>query len=151
MVVISLQYHQGSLGPLASCEAYHLHVNEGMSLEAIRDEVKNLRGERPSKKGVFVAIKRVQVMKQQGDVAPRTKYVNCGRKEVLTEEQKASMFNFVKRWRHKRFCTCAYIKRAMKLMVTKRTICNVLHKKGFCWRPVPNKTRLNLRTTLVIT
>ena len=65
--------------------------------------------------------------KQEGIAS--TKYANSGRrygvdggKYLLTEKQTAQVVAFVKKWRHKRFCTCPYIKRELKLEATPRTI-----------------------------
>ena len=125
MVVVTLNYHPSGLGPLESCEAYRLH-EEGLSFEDIRDEVSNLNGDRPSNTAVSSAVKRVDAMKKRGVATPTCNYDKCGRKFALTPEQQKSVVDFVKKWNNKRFCTCAYVKRALNFTVTRRTICNVL-------------------------
>ena len=47
------------------------------------------------------------------------------------------MVEFVKKWRHKRFCTSQYIKREMRLQASTRTLCRVLNEHGYYWKPVP--------------
>ena len=44
---------------------------------------------------------------------------------------------FMKRWRHKRFCTCDYIRRCLKLRVDRKTIANVLVWHHFRWQRLP--------------
>eukprot|EP00973_Karenia_brevis_P074323 10326167-Karenia_brevis.AAC.1 len=77
------------------------------------------------------------------DFLVHLRYHNCGRKPALTEAQEKAVVVFVKQWRHKRFCTCAYIKNFLKLKVTKRTVANVLARHGFRWRPVPKVRNLS--------
>ena len=84
---------------------------EGLSFEDIRDEVFNLKGERPSKKAVSNAVKRVDAMKKRGVATPTCNYDKCGRKFALTPEQQKRVVDFVKKWRNSRFCTCAYVER----------------------------------------
>ncbi len=44
---------------------------------------------------------------------------------------------FVKKWRHKRFCTCRYIRKELGLAASCRTICRVLNDNGYSWKRVP--------------
>ena len=81
---------------------------------------------------------------------PTTKYENCGRrygpdggKYKLTKEQTQKLVDFVKKWRAKRFCTCRYMKRELKLDCTIRTIARALNRHGYHWRPVAKKTPLS--------
>ena len=48
----------------------------------------------------------------------------------------------MKQWRHKRFCTCPYIKKELKLDCTPRTIARVLNRAKFYWRAVAKKSPL---------
>ena len=68
---------------------------------------------------------------------PSSNYANCGRRKLLTEEQERRIVSFVKAWRNKRFCTCSYIRSALKLKVTKRAVSNVLNRHGYFWRALP--------------
>ena len=43
----------------------------------------------------------------------------------------AKVVAFVKQWRHKRFCTCEYIKRELRLTAAPRTINRALDDAGF--------------------
>ena len=113
-----------------------MYTEEESTLDEVRKQVTNVQGETPSIKAVWSAVKRVENMAGD-DLVPGSNYGNCGRKPKLTEEQEVAVVEFVKKWRHKRFCTCAYIKGVFKLKVTKRTIANVLARHGYRWRPVP--------------
>ena len=113
-----------------------MYTEEESTLDEVRKQVTNVQGETPSIKAVWSAVKRVENMAGD-DLVPGSNYGNCGRKPKLTEEQEVAVVAFVKKWRHKRFCTCAYIKGVFKLKVTKRTIANVLARHGYRWRPVP--------------
>ena len=57
----------------------------------------------------------------------------------MTKEQERAAADFVKKWRHKRFCTCRYIVKELKLKVSRRTVARSLNESGFYWRPVPKK------------
>ena len=142
MPQLTVTLHELGLHPTEAARAWHLHTNEDMSLEDVRDEVVNLRGERPGKKAVWSAVQRVATMKPD-DLLPQTKYANCGRKPALTDAQEQAIVDIARKWRHKRFCTCGYIKRLLRLKVSKRTIARALNKHGFFWRPVPKKRHLS--------
>ena len=142
MPQLTVTVHDRGLHPTEAARAWHLHTNEDMSLEDVRDEVVNLRGERPGKKAVWSAVQRVLTMKP-GDLIPQNNYGNCGRKPALTDSQEKAVVDFVRLWRHKRFCTCGYIQKLLRLKVSKRTIARALNKHGFFWRPVPKKSHLS--------
>ena len=102
----------------------------------ICDEVTNMSGKRPSFKAVWRAIHMVKATKSSEPVA-QTKYTNCGRKRTLTPAEEKKVTGFVKQWRNKRFCTCRYIRAALKLKVTTRTVARVLNRNGYFWRSLP--------------
>ena len=81
------------------------------------------------------AVARVEKGRVAGIVT--TNYDKCGRKALLTKQQEKDVVKFVKRWRHKRFCTCRYIRSELQLTVSNRTVARVLNRHGFYWRPVP--------------
>ena len=56
---------------------------------------------------------------------------------MLSDEDVGKVVAFVKKWRHKRFCTCAYIKRELRLTASTRTINRALNEAGFFWKRVP--------------
>ena len=122
-------------------KAHHLHVEEGMSLEAVRGEVHNLQGKRPGRSCAFAAVKRVAetLQKPQDGLVPETKNKNCGRRKLLYDMQKLAVVDYVGRWRGKRFCTCAFIKRELKLAVSRQTTTRCLNDFGCFWTPVPQK------------
>ena len=110
--------------------------------------MKNIQGKRPgSDHAVRNAVARVSASGPQGVAV--TRYANSGRrygadggKYLLTEKQRALVVDFVKKWRHKRFCTCPYVKRELMLEATPRTIARVLNRAGFHWRQVAKKSPL---------
>ena len=73
---------------------------------------------------------------------PKTNYGNCGRKKSLPASTERKILEFAKMWRHKRFCTCAYIRAELRLSVTARTISRVLNRNGYFWRPVPKVNKV---------
>jgi hypothetical protein len=81
-----------------------------------------------------------------------TRYANCGRrygddggKYLLTPKQEKEVVQFVQQWRNKRFCTCRYIKRELKLDCTPRTIARALNRNGYHWRQVARKCALTAK------
>ena len=59
MLAVSVVVHPRGLHPIMQVKAHHLHVEEGMSLEAVRGEVHNLQGRRPGRSCALAAAKRV--------------------------------------------------------------------------------------------
>ena len=55
------------------------------------------------------------------------------------------MVQFVKDWRNKKFCTCKYIKRELKLEATPRTIARALNRNGYRWCQVSRKSLLTAK------
>ena len=136
MPTVHVTVHPRGLHPTEAARAWQLHVEEGMVLQDVCDEVVNMLGAKPSVKAVWRAIQSVKAV--QGTLAiPQTKYANCGRKPKLTPEQEKAVVAFVKTWRNKRFCTCSYIRTALKLRVTKRTVPRTLNRHGYFWRCLP--------------
>ena len=123
MPVVPLVVHPRGLHPIMQVKAHHLHVEEGMSLEAVCGEVHNLQGRRPGRSCVFAAVERVAetLRKPQDGLVPETKYKNCDRRKLLDEMQKLAVVDYVGRWRGKCFCTCAFIKRELRLDVSRQT------------------------------
>ncbi len=145
MPLVSMVVHPRGLHPIMQVKAYHLHVEEGMSLDDVRGEVRNLQGNNPGKTCVHTAVKRVAetLEKPTGSLLPETKYKNCGRHKTLGEKQKLAVVGYVERWRGKRFCTCRFIKKELKLDASRQTITRCLNEFGYFWRPVPKKQRLD--------
>ena len=106
----------------------------------IQSEVRNMKGKTPSAHAVENAVKRMRASGQ--NKLPVTSYGNCGRKSVLTDEEKRRVVEFVKRWRNKRFCTCKYIRQELKLKASRTTVLRVLNSAGFYWRPIAKKQPL---------
>ena len=79
MPVVQVTIHPRGLHPLQAAHAFHLHEQEGIPLREIWDEVTNMKGESPSAKAVWHAVRMVKAS-QSSDSIGRTKYANCGRK-----------------------------------------------------------------------
>ena len=138
MPVITMVVHPKGLHPLQAAMAWAKHKDQDMSLRSIlrEGEVVNMDGDVPTLKTLWAAIDKVDRAGQAQPV-PRSKYENCGRTKLLSDDDVAQVVTFVKKWRHKRFCTCQYIKRELKLSASPRTINRALNAAGYFWRKVP--------------
>lgn len=138
MPVVSVVVHPHGLHPIEAVKAWHKRTHEDMTLDEILEEreVLNVRGEVPGRHALWSAIQRVAGMSDR-DLVPQSKYSNCGRHQALSERDRRRILAFVKAWRHKRFCTCRYIKHELALSVSTRTINRVLNDHGYYWRRVP--------------
>ena len=104
----------------------------------IHSKVKNMEGKRPkSEHCVMNAVQRVKASGKKGVAV--TNYKNCGRKRALTPEEEKKIVQYVQKWRSKLFCTCAHIKKELKLDVSRFTILRTLGRYGYHWRSVPRK------------
>ena len=144
MPLVSVMIHPSGLHPVEAFKAHHKHSEEGMSLDQIIEEgeVRNLSGEVTGRFALWSAIQRVAAVKT-GDLVPTTRYHNCGRTAVLFEEDGLAVLEFVQKWRHKRFCTCRYIKHTLKLHAPRRTINRHLNANGLFWKKVPKFQKLS--------
>ena len=121
VVIAYVIIHPQGLHPMEAMRAWQLHREDGYSLTGVREKVHNIQGDTPSVKAVWSAIRRVDAM-CSNDLLPSSGYSNCGRKPKLSEAEEQKVVAFVQQWRHKRFCTCAYIRTVLKLKVTPRCI-----------------------------
>ena len=101
----------------------------------------NVLGETAGDKAVREAVARIDSM-EDGARVPKTKSENRGRKKILPESTEKKIIEFVKKWRHKRFCMCKYIRNELGLSITARTISRILNRAGYFWRPVPKVSKL---------
>ena len=138
MPVVTLMVHPKGLHPLQAAKAWVKHREEGMSLNAIigEGEVVNMEGNAPTLKSLWTAIQRVDASGQD-QFAQKSNYQNCGRSKVLSEGDVKNIVAFVKKWRHRRFCTCQHIKRELRLTAAPRTINRALNEAGYFWKRVP--------------
>jgi hypothetical protein len=125
-----------------------MRVKQKMSWPEITEECVNLSGQPAGDKAVRDAVERLRKARGKGHVG-KSRYKNCGRrwgkdgeKYKLSKEQANKLAVFVRKWRHKRFCTCVYMVREMKLKCSARTVARALKRKGFFWKPVSKKTPL---------
>ena len=141
MVKLTVSLHPKGLPPLQAMKAWVLRTEEGLSWPEIQERTTNVLGEAAGDKAVREAVARIEAM-EDGALVPQTNYGNCGRKKSLPASTERKILEFVKKWRHKRFCTCAYIRAELGLSVTARTISRVLNRNGYFWRPVPKVNKL---------
>ena len=125
-----------------------MRKKERMKWREIQKEVKTMEGKKPkSDKPVRNAVTRVSNAGPRG--LATSSYENCGRrygedggKYLITPQQEKEVVQFVKDWRNKKFCTCKYIKRELKLEATPRTIARALNRNGYKWCQVARKSPL---------
>ena len=148
MVQVTANVHPKGLGPKEAAKAWYMRTQQKLKWNVIRTKVKNLQGRSPeSEHAVKNAVKRVAEAGRNG--VANTRWSNSGRrygpngeKNMLTKAQEAQVIAFVKKWRHKFFCTGPYIKLELKLDASERTIRRTLNRHGFYWRTVAKKTPL---------
>ena len=138
--------HPNGLDPFQAAKAWMLRRKLKQAWKEVRGQVLTARGGRPGQRALELAVKRIDVQQHQAHFrrtgTATLAYSNCGRKPMLTPEQKSVVVAFVKRWRSKRFCTAAYIVRELRLLCSKRTVHRVLNEAGYHWRPVPRRSKL---------
>ena len=138
--------HPKGLTPFEAAKAWYLRMVQKLPWRVVKEQVRTAEGGQPRRVAVANAVYRVD--KQRRTAAFRKTgaavcaYAKCGRKQVLTPEQKASIVAFVKQWRHKRFCTTAYIARELCLSCGRNPIARALHEAGYHWRPVSKRSKL---------
>ena len=140
MVRISMSVHPAGLSPIEAAKAWYLRDEQHWKWGDIQTALKKPTGEMPGLKAVRNGVLRARG--SEDGCLPETRYANCGRHRALTPEEERGIVAFVKQWRTKRFCTCNYIVREMKLHVTPRTVANVLNRSGYFWKRVPKVTPL---------
>ena len=139
--------HPKGLTPFEAAKAWHLRVLQKLPWRAVRAQLRTADGGQPRRVAVANAVRRID--RQRRTAAFRRTgvamlgYGNCGRKQLLTPEQKAAIVAFVKQWRHKRFCTASYIARELCLSCSISTIGRALHEAGYHWRPVSKRGKLS--------
>ena len=152
MVQISVSVHPNGLCPTSCAKAWFLRTQK-WSWKRIANQLKNLKGQRPSFKAVRNAAARQRVAGPKA--IAHTRYKNCGRKYganghkyKLSKQQSKQLVAFVKKWRRKRFCTCAYVRKELKLEVSLATMRRALNRAGFHWKPVSKSTSLSAKDLL---
>ena len=139
--------HPKGLNPFQAAKAWHLRVRDGLAWKEVRAQVRTINGTHPGQDAVEDAVARVEAQRHTHDFqktgVAKYRYSRCGRAPLLSQAQKQAVVAFVKRWRHKRFCTANYIIRELKLTCKKKTIHRTLNEAGFHWRPVAKKGKLS--------
>ena len=128
-----------------------MRKKQKMKWKDIKKVVKTMEGKRPeSEHAVKNAVARADIAGARGIASSR--YENCGRrygedggKYMITKKQEKEVVRFVQLWRKKRFCTCNYIKRELKLEATGRTIARALNRNDYHWCQVSKKSPLTVK------
>ena len=139
--------HPKGLDPFQAAKAWHLRKKDGLPWQVVRLQVCTMSGTQPGRMAVEDAVRRIEAQRQTSKFkrtgVASLRYAKCGRKPLLSPEQKKAVVAFVRRWRHKRFCTANYIIRELKLCCKKKTVHRVLNDAGYYWRPVARKGKLS--------
>lgn len=138
----TMTLHPKSLNPDQAAKAWLLRKKLKQKWADVASQVWDASGNRPRRRALENAVKRMATKKRR-EAIPKLKYANCGRKKLLSQTDAERVVDFVKQWRHKRFCTARYIIRELKLKVGMRTVQRTLNAAGFFWRPVPKKHKLS--------
>ena len=146
-MLVQCSVHPKGLDPFQAAKAWHLRKVQCLPWKAVREQLRTASGESPRRASVLNAVRRIDDQRntaafRSAGVA-RTAYRNCGRKQLLTPHQKSAIVAFVKQWRHKRFCTSAYIAQELQLACGRKTIIRALNAAGYHWRPVSKRGKLS--------
>ena len=138
--------HHDGLNPFQAAKAWHLRKCAKLPWKEVRAQLLTVSGRCPNRKAMFRAVARIDEQRHtarfQRTGTATLAYQNCGRKPMLSAQEKASVVDFVRRWRSKRFCTAAYIIQELRLACKKKTIHRALGEAGYHWRPVPKRSQL---------
>ena len=111
--------HPQGLAPQEAAKAWYMRVKAKYTWPRVQAECKTIQGKPARDKAVRDAVARVR--KAGKRQVPKGRYANCGRcwgsdgeKYKLLPAQQKAVATFVRKWRHKRFCTCDFIIRQMQ-------------------------------------
>ena len=145
-MLLRLSIHPQGLTPFEAAKAWHLRHVQKLPWRAVREQVRTSDGGHPRRYAVVNAVRRIseqrhtQTFRRTGTAS--TAYHRCGRKPVLSPQQKSAIVAFVKQWRSKRFCTAAYIVQELRLSCSKKAVTRALNAAGYQWRPVCKRGKL---------
>ena len=131
MPEVTATVHKDGLHPMEAFKAHHVSQELGMSLDDLLAEggIRKLSRHPQGRYALWAAIKRVKDM-YQDDLLPKSRYGSRDRKAAPTVAEGKRILEFVRKWRHKRFCTCRYIKHDPKLKDLRRTTDRLLNEHG---------------------
>lgn len=104
-MLVQSSVHPNGLNPFQAAKAWHLRKVQRLPWKAVREQVRTVSGGHPQRYAVVRAVRRID--DQHNSAAFRstgvamTAYRNCGRKQLLTPQQKSAIVAFVKQLRHK--------------------------------------------------
>ena len=93
--------HPKGLTPFEAAKAWYLRVVQKLPWRAVKEQVRTAEGGQPRRFAVANAARcvdkqcRTATFRKTGAAA--CAYENCGRKQLLTQEQKAAIVAFVKK------------------------------------------------------
>ena len=119
------------LAPAEAAKAWHLRTKEKAEWKEIRAQCVNAKGKTPSMGACRTAVARMCAVKKKRQAVPTTNYANCGRNTLLTEAEEKKVVDFVKKWRHKRFCAAKHIVVELNLKCSARSVARCLNRKGY--------------------
>ena len=134
-MLLRLSIHPQGLTPFEAAKAWHLRHVQKLPWRAVREQVRTSDGGHPRRYAVVNAVRRIseqrhtQTFRRTGTAS--TAYHRCGRKPVLSPQQKSAIVAFVKQWRSKRFCTAAYIVQELRLSCSKKAVTRALNAAGY--------------------
>ena len=131
MVLVRVSIHPSGLAPAEAAKAWYLRTKEKAEWKEIRAQCVNAKGKTPSMGACRTAVARMCAVKKKRQAVPTTNYANCGRNTLLTEAEEKKVLDFVKKWRHKRFCVAKHIVAELKLKCSARTVARCLNRKGY--------------------
>ena len=134
------------MDPFQAAKAWQLRKQLKRPWKEVRKALRTAAGGQPGRHAVEDAIARIEAQRHTSKFRREGVAVlahsKCGRKPALTSTQRAAVVDFVKRWRHKRFCTASYIIQELRLPCKKTTVYRVLNSAGYHWRSVAKKGKL---------
>ena len=88
MPIVQVSLHPRGLHPTEAARAWHLHVEEGTSLNDVRKQVVNLTGSTPSVKAVWNAIHRTNAVRNLLDIPQSKMRIVVARESSHTSKRK---------------------------------------------------------------
>ena len=125
-MLVQCTVHPKGLDPFQAAKAWQLRKVQHLPWKAVRQQLRTASGGCPQRFAVVNAVRRIDDQRNTAGFRSigiaKTAYRNCGRKQLLTPQQKSAIVAFVKQWRHKWFCTSAYIAHELQLSCGRKTI-----------------------------
>ena len=96
---VQYSVHPKGLDPFQSAKAWHLRNVQGLPWKDVREQVCTASGGRAKRIAVANAVRRIDDQRVTAALrstgVATTAYRNCGRKQMLTQQQKCAILAFV--------------------------------------------------------